>query len=97
MAVRRIHGGVSNQEGMTIPFHSPWGQELAAFTPHLIAHPAPLVTGDLRRKGYGGNIGGMATLSASVVGITTEPGYFGDLPQSTQPIVQAHNPWERDF
>lgn len=97
MSVRRVHGGVSNQEGMTIPFTSPWGQELFAGTPQLIAHPAPLTRGDRRRKGYGGTIGGMTTLSASVIGLVSEQGYYGDLPQSQQAVVASLPPWERDY
>lgn len=97
MAVGHRHGGIGNQEGMTVPFTSPWGEALRAGTPQLIAHPAPLTKGDRKRKGYGGIIGGMSTLSASVIAISSEQGYGGDLPQSQQVVVAAYPPWERDF
>jgi hypothetical protein len=82
---------------MTVPFVSPWGQALFAGTSQLIAHPEPLTKGDRRRDGYGGTIGGFTALSASVIGITSEQGYYGDLPQSQQAVVASLPPWERDY
>lgn len=99
MAVRRIHGGLSNQEGHTVPgpyFTSAWGQAMFAGTSQLIAHPAPLVRGDRKRRGWPGIIGGMSILSASVIGISSEAGYYGDLPQTEQATVAALPPWERE-
>jgi hypothetical protein len=110
MAVKRIHGGITNQEGYTFPgpyFTSPWGEELFAGTPQLIANPAPLTgrpQGDRHdatnvgpyHVGYPGTIGGMSILAASVVGLFDPVGYYGDLPQSEQNIVAAVPPWERD-
>lgn len=102
MAVRRWHGGISNQEGFTIPgpyVTSPWGEAMFAGTAQLIAHPKPLtggMDGSRRSQGYGGTIGGMSLLAASVVGITTQAGYYGDMPQSQQGTVAALPPWERE-
>lgn len=108
MAVKRWHGGISNQEGFTVPgpyVSSPWGDAMFAATPQLIANPAPLMgrpQGDRRDQngpyhvGYAGTIGGMSILAASVVGLFDPVGYYGDLPQGQQGVVAALPPWERD-
>ena len=110
MSVRRWHGGISNQEGYTVPgpfVTSEYGEEMFAFTPALIDNPAPLTgrpQGDRRdasnigpyHVGYPGTIGGMSILAASVVGLFDPVGYYGDLPQGQQGIVAALPPWERD-
>lgn len=93
MAVGRFHGGYGNQEGMTVPATSPWGQALLAHKAQLIDNPPVLQSS--RLKGYGGTVGGVVTVQANVQPIYTGEGYFGDLPQEQQPTVSAPPPWGR--
>lgn len=91
MAVRRMHGA-NNQAGTLAPVVSPWGQALHAGTPQLIERPLPIGT---RKHNFGGTVGGVSTVSASVVSIGGQLGYFGDLPTLEQDRVLAPEPWER--
>lgn len=93
MGVGRFHGGYANQEGMTVPATSPWGQALREHTGMLIDQPPVLQS--LRLKGYGGTVGGVVTVQANTQPIYTGEGYFGDLPQTNQPEVNAPPPWTR--
>lgn len=92
MAVSRWHGGYGNQEGMTAPFTSEWGQELAVNTPALVAHPLPI---GRNRHSYKASVGGFVSLAASLKPVVAGTGYFGDLPQSQQDTVSAPPAWER--
>jgi hypothetical protein len=93
MPVGRSRQG-TNQEGALIPQRSAWGQALEAGLPRIIENPIPIGT----RKDinfFGGTIGGISTISASVVALIGANGYFGDVPQDQQDIVHALPPWER--
>lgn len=92
MSVNRVHGGIGNQAGMTAPFVSAWGQALLAGQSKLIDQPAPIGS---QSMGFGGTVGGVVTLAASVTPIQSFAGYFGDLPQSEQDSVDAPAPWDR--
>ncbi len=93
MSVGRSRQG-TNQEGALIPQRSAWGQALEAGIPRINEHPMPIGT----RKDinfFGGTIGGISTISASVIALIGAQGYFGDAPQDQQDIVHALPPWER--
>lgn len=92
MPVGRKHGGYSNQAGSFAPIVSPWGQALQNGLGSLIDQPAPI---GWRRHNFGGTVGGLTTVSASVIPIFTQPGYFGDVPQTEQATVDAPPPWKR--
>lgn len=92
MPVRRMNNP-NNAAGALVPQHSAWGQALAGATARLIAHPAPI--GRQGLLGFGGTIGGVLTQSAIVQTIQNHPSYFGDAPQSEQPLVDAPDPWNR--
>lgn len=93
MAVGRDHG-LNNQEGMLHPHTSPWGQALLAGRAQTVAHPAPIGTD--RKKAFGGTVGGVSTASANVIALVGPSGYYGDLPQTQQDLVNAPDPWNRD-
>lgn len=99
MSVGRNHGRL-NQAGDLAPFVSPWGQELAAHESMLIDQPPPIGgksnPNDMHgRMGFGGTVGGMITLSANTGYVQAERGYFGDLPENQQALVDAADPWDR--
>ena len=85
--------GPNNHAGDLAPLVSPWGQELFRATGELIDQPHPI--GRQRHGYYWGTVGGISTRSANVNALFVPGGYFGDLPQSEQDIVDAPPPWER--
>ncbi len=94
MAVRRTHGGITNQAGALAPTTSAWGQALSAGQGILVDQPMPI--GTRRRGGYGGTVGGVTVIAASTRTVAeVNRSYFGDLPQSQQGTVKAAPPWER--
>lgn len=93
MSVRRIHGGLGIQAGTTTPATSPWGQLLAAGQSQLIDQPAPI--GVHKHEGYGGTVGGLTIVAATVRPIVALGGYNGDVPQAEQRTVKAAPPWAR--
>jgi hypothetical protein len=84
--------GVNNHAGDLTPLTSPYGQAMFAAAGQLVAHPLPIQG---HRQPFGGTVGGMATRSASVIPLSAESGYYGDLPQDRQGVVQAPEPWDR--
>jgi hypothetical protein len=82
----------NNYAGALVPQFSQWGQALKHGTPQLIDQPTPIGT---RRHNFGGTVGAMATVSASVMPIFTSQAYWGDIPQNEQGTVDAPPPWER--
>lgn len=91
MAVGRSRQG-TNQAGALAPLRSVWGQQMFAGTSQLIDQPAPI---GWRPNNFGGTVGGMITVAASMTPRSAERGYFGDLPQSEQANVEAPDPWDR--
>lgn len=94
MPVGRNHGQ-NNQEGKLTPQFSQWGQEYLAGMPLLIDQPEAIGGRSAGGRPFGGTVGGMATRSASLLPLVSEGGYWGDLPQSEQPTVDAEQPWDR--
>lgn len=91
MPVRRSRQG-TNQAGALSPLVSPWGQTLLGSTPQLIDQPLPIGT---KPNNFGGTAGGLITIAASVKLVSGDVGYFGDVPQSEQPLLTVSQPWER--
>jgi hypothetical protein len=60
--------------------------------PILFDQPHPI---GRQSRGYRGTVGAMLTRSASVVALFAPGGYWGDAPQSLQPVVTAPDPWNR--
>lgn len=71
---------------------SPWGQEIRENTVRLIAQELPI---GVQTRGFRGNVGAMATRSASVSVLVADGGYFGDAPLGLQDTVVAPDPWNR--
>ena len=88
--------GVNNHEGALTPQRSQWGQALIAGIPQLTDMPMPIGKRVDSRKPYGGTVGGVGTNVASTLTVSSTGGYWGDLPQTQQEIVQASDPWNRD-
>jgi len=84
--------GRNNQEGDLTPQTSAWGQALIAGLSQLIDQPAPI---GWRRHNFGGTVGGLTTVSASVLPVFSHYGFFGDVPESEQGTVDALPPWKR--
>jgi len=84
--------GDTNQEGRLSPRVSAWGQTYLNNLPEFIDNAAPI---GRQSRGYRGTVGAVITHSASVVALFSPGGYWGDLPQSQQPVVAAPPPWKR--
>lgn len=80
---------------MLAPFTSSWGQTLLGKLSRLFDQSPPIGKYTHQRKPYGGTVGGVVTQSANTRALSTQPGYFGDIPQDEQPEVQAAKPWQR--
>lgn len=94
MSVGRFHGA-NNQEGTLTPVTSVWGQALRAGTSQLIDQPTPIGREVFGLPSYGGTVGGLTVVAASIAPIVSQPGYFGDAPQYLQPEVDVPDPWNR--
>jgi hypothetical protein len=92
MSTGRVTGR-NNHAGDLAPLVSPWGQALFRDTTHLIDQAPPI--GRQWNDFQWGTVGGLTTRSANVKALFTEEGYYGDLPQSQQPTVEAADPWNR--
>jgi hypothetical protein len=58
----------------------------------LIDQPLPIGT---RRHNFGGTVGGLGMVSASILPIYMQPAFWGDVPESQQGTVDAPPPWQR--
>jgi hypothetical protein len=94
VSVGRTHGD-NNQEGRLVPAYSEWGQELAAGEGQLIDQPMPIGRHVSGLPSYGGTVGGLTVVAASIKPVVAPPGYFGDAPQRLQESVSAPDPWNR--
>lgn len=95
MPVGRVHGGLSNQEGMTVPSSSPYDRALSQAMPSLLAQYRPIGKGVDGYDPFGGNVGGFSTLAANQQTVVGSDGYFGDAPNDLQPMIDEPEPWER--
>lgn len=91
--------GPNNHAGDLAPLTSPYGQAWNGAVGGWMAKTNAIGRqnkGNFARDGEVGTLGGFTSLNASVLALSAEErAYWGDLPQSQQPIVDEPAAWER--